>query len=563
MSDDRRQDTPSVVAPVASLVTASMASNLLMLTGPLFMLQVYDRVLSSGSLPTLWVLTALVAVLFAFYGFFEVVRARLASRIAEVVDLRLRDRLFAASVHARLVSGAGLRVDPTRDGETLRQFISGPAPMALLDVPWVPVYLAVVFVLHPTFGWLAVGGACVTALLLVVGERIGSRRTRLASEHALRRQGLVEEARQAPEAVVGMGMVGALQRRLAQIADEGRAQHLPSTDRAAAVSATSRSFRFFLQSGVLAVGAYLALQGEVSPGVMIAASVVTSRALAPVDQVVAQWRGITGARLALGRVRAALSAEPERRPMTALPPPRGAIDVRGAATAPPMARAPLVGGVTLHLEPGDGLAVVGPSGAGKSSLARMLVGAWPVLAGEYRLDGAELAQYDPRTRGTFIGYLPQDSGLASGTVAENIARFEADVPAAELIDAARLAQAHDLIVRLPDGYDTQVGPGGQHLSAGQRQRIGLARALFRSPHLVVLDEPNSNLDQEGEAALAEAIRTLRARGSIVVVVAHRRRILECLSHVLVVQEGRQTSFGPVTSDQAASERPRPIRTATG
>lgn len=562
MGDDRR-DTPSVAAPVASLVTASMASNLLMLTGPLFMLQVYDRVLASGSLPTLWVLTALVALLFAFYGFFEVVRSRIAARIAEVLDLRLRDRLLAASVHARLVSGAGLRVDPTRDGETLRQFVSGPAPMALLDVPWVPVYLAVVFVLHPTFGWLAVGGACVTVLLLVVGERIGTRRTRLAAEHALRRQGLVEEARHAAETVVGMGMVGALQQRLGLIADEGRAQHLPATDRAAAVSAASRSFRFFLQSGVLAVGAYLALQGEVSPGVMIAASVVTARALAPVDQVVAQWRGITNARLALRRVQTALSAEPDRRPEVALPAPRGAIDVRGGATAPPTARVPLVSGVTLHLEPGDGVAVVGPSGAGKSSLARMLVGAWPLLAGEYRLDGADLGQYDPRTRGTFIGYLPQDAGLASGTVAENIARFEPNVPAAELIDAARLAQAHDLVVRLPEGYDTQVGPGGQHLSAGQRQRIGLARALFRSPHVVVLDEPNSNLDQEGEAALAEAIRTMRARGSIVVVVAHRRRILDCLSHVLVVQDGRQTSFGPAADATASAERPRPIRTAAG
>lgn len=558
-----RRDTPSVVAPAASLVTASLASNLLMLTGPLFMMQVYDRVMASGSLETLWVLTALVALLFAFYGFFEVVRSRIATRIAEVLDLRVRDRLLTASVHARLVNGNGLRVDPMRDGETLRQFVAGPAPMALLDVPWVPVYLAVVFVLHPTFGWLAVGGACVTALLLVVGERIGARRTRLAAEHTLRRQGLVDEARQSPEAVVGMGMFGALQRRLGLISDDARAQHLPSTDRASAVSATSRSFRFFLQSGVLAVGAYLALEGEVSPGVMIAASVVTSRALAPVDQVVAQWRSITGARLALRRVRTALSVEPEPRPGVALPPPRGAVDVRGAAAAPPAARVPLVSGVSLHLEPGDGLAVVGPSGAGKSSLARMLVGAWPVLAGEYRLDGAELGQYDPRTRGTFIGYLPQDAGLASGTVAENIARFEPDVPVADLVDAARLAQAHDLIVRLPDGYDTQVGPGGQHLSAGQRQRIGLARALFRSPHLVVLDEPNANLDQEGEAALAEAIRTMRARGSIVVVVAHRRRILDCLSHVLVVQEGRQTQFGPVAETTATPERPRTIRPAAG
>ena len=222
---------------------------------------------------------------------------------------------------------------------------------------------------------------------------------------------------------------------------------------------------------------------------------------------------------------------------------------------------PLVTGLTFQLNPGDGLAVVGPSGAGKSSLARMLVGAWPVLGGDYRLDGAELSQYDPRTRGRFIGYLPQDSGLASGTVAENIARFEPGVSAAELIDVARLAQAHDLIVRLPEGYDTQVGPGGQHLSAGQRQRIGLARALFRAPHLVVLDEPNSNLDQEGEAALAEAIRAMRARGSIVVVVAHRRRILDCLSHVVVVQEGRQTSFGPIDAVTATPPNPHTVATA--
>ncbi|HEY0186728.1 MAG TPA: type I secretion system permease/ATPase [Cellulomonas sp.] len=542
--------------PFAALVTASGVSNLLMLTGPLFMMQVYDRVLGSGSLPTLWVLTTLVAGLFACYGVFETVRSRLTSRIAEVLDDRLRGPLFALSVRARLVAGVVDRADPSRDGDVLRRFVAGPAPLALLDLPWVPVYVTAVFLLHPVLGWVTLAGAGVAVLLLVAGELLTRERLRSATEHQLRRQTLVDESRQSAESVLGMSMLTALGDRLDGVAAESRTDLLRATDRAGTVSAASRAFRFFLQSAVLATGAWLVLRGELSGGVMIASSVITSRALAPVDQVVGQWRSIDQARAAWRRVRAMLAAEPRPGTTTSLPRPTGPIELDGAAVGPPGARTPVLRQVTFSLAAGDGLAVVGPSGAGKSALARGLVGAWPVLAGEYRVDGADLAQYDPAVHAGLVGYLPQDVGLLSGTVAQNIARFATRADPGTIVAAARAAQVHDLIVRLPHGYDTPVGPSGLHLSAGQRQRIGLARALHGDPHLIVLDEPNAHLDHEGEQALTAAIRAARDGGAVVVAVVHRRGVLAGLSHVLVLADGAQSSFGPISTISAAGARQR-------
>lgn len=538
--------TPRLRLPMVSLGTASMVANLLMLTGPLFMLQVYDRVLVSGSLPTLVTLTVLVACLFAFYGLLEAIRSKIAARVAEAIDDNLRDRVVSASVRARLVLED--RLDPIRDSEVVKAFLSGPALLALFDLPWIPVYVAVVFLLHPTLGWLAVGGILVVLLLLSLNEVITAAPSRLAFNSQAKKRAALDEASGAADSVIAMGMLPAMRQRLAELTRDARPFSLRSLDRAGATSAASRSFRFFLQSAVLAVGAYLVLRGEMSAGVMIAASVVTSRALAPVDQVVGQWRQIAAARLAAKRLRLVIRAESLPGPEMTLPPASDEIALSGLACGPPGSRKLLISGLDIILRGGDGVAVAGPSGVGKSTLARTLTGAWQPLAGTYRLDHAELAQYSEEQRAAMIGYLPQDVELMSGTVRENISRFRQDATDGDVIAAARKAGVHDLIVHLPEGYDTPVGPSGTALSAGQRQRIGFARAMFGAPFLVVLDEPNSNLDEEGEVALSAAIRALRDAGSIVVVIAHRRRILNVLSHVLVLQAGTRPSLRQIALD---------------
>ena len=558
---------PHVVpaSPLVALFIVSLMSNLLMLTGPLFMLQVYDRVLASHSLPTLTVLTILVCALYAFYSFIEAVRARMATRFGNLIERSIGQKLLAAAVQLRLVAAGPANADPVRDGDALRQFISGSGPMALMDLPWIPVYLAIVFLFHPLLGWFAIGGAVIITLLMIVNETMSRRPSRDANAAAAARQRQGDDIRNNAESIVAMGMLAHMQERWRTSTLKLLDVQRTAADRSAFFASTTKGFRFLLQSAVLALGAYLVIKGEMTGGLMIAASVVTSRALAPVEQIVGQWRGFVGARQSYGRIRKLLAALPVHDRDTRLPLPSNSLAVKQLVTGPQGGKVTPLVGVSFDLVGGDAVGVLGPSGSGKSSFARALVGVWPIQSGEIRIDGALLRHFDPSQIGQIIGYLPQRVELIQGTVAENIARFRPDATSEEVIVAARSANIHDLINGLPNGYDTQIGEQGDLLSAGQRQRIGLARALFGQPFLVVLDEPNSNLDAEGEAALSDAITQVRARGGIVVVIAHRPSAVAAVDKLLVLRGGRQVAFGPKDDvlqqmrQSASGDNVRPIK----
>lgn len=534
----------ALALPVSALVITSLVSNLLMLAGPLFMLQIYDRVLASRSMPTLVALSVMICALYAYYAVLEGIRARMSMRAANIVDTSLSGRLFAASIRFKLIPGALGNVDPVREGDTIRQFISGSGPMALLDLPWMPIYLTIVFMMHPLLGWLALGGAGAIIALAVANELTSRGPAQKSSAAQGARQRYIEDARSSAEAIVGMGMMADIEHRRAVLNRELLAAQLLAGDRTTAFSSSIKALRFLLQSAVLAVGAYLVIQGALTGGLMIAASVITSRALAPVDQVVGQWRGLIAARLAYDRIRKILPKDNDGARETQLPLPTRQITGQLMAIGPRGAKVSLVTGVSFDLLAGEAMGIVGSSGSGKSTLARGLVGAWPTLSGALRLDGALLAHYDPCQIGRIVGYLPQQVDLFEGTVAENIARFRRDMTAEAVIAAAQSADVHDMINALPNGYDTPIGEQGDLLSAGQRQRIGLARALYGNPFFVVLDEPNSNLDSEGDAAVSKAIAGVRERGGIVVVVAHRASAIASVDKLLLLQKGRQISFGP-------------------
>ena len=545
------------VWPLSALALVSLVTNLLMLAGPVFMLQVYDRVLASRSVPTLVALTILVAALYAVLAVLEWMRQRMTTRFAGLIDESLGAPVFRASVRQKLQPQSAEGGDPVRDLDAVRQFVGGPGPLALLDLPWVPIYLALVFVLHPALGWLAVAGALVILALLVLNEITSRRPARETNQAMTHRLSMSEDARANVEAVLAMGMLGAITARWQLRADQLRRAQRSAADRLALYTAVSRSFRFLLQSAVLAAGAWLVIMGEASGGIMIAASIITSRALAPIEQTVASWRGFVASRQALGRLRPVLAIEMRKLPQTSLPLPTRSLAATNLATAPRRDVRPIVFGVSFTLSAGDGLGVIGPSGSGKSSLARALVGVWPALGGEIRLDGSELGHYDPERLGSAIGYLPQQVELFDGTIAENIARFSFDRTDEAVLAAAAAAACHDMIAALPEGYDTRIGERGAALSAGQRQRVGLARALYGNPFLVVLDEPNSNLDADGDAALTQALQGVRARGGIVVVVAHRPSAIAAMNKVLLLQNGRQVAFGPKDEVLRQLARPAP------
>ena len=523
----------------------SFVINVLMLTGPLFMLQVYDRVLASGSVPTLAVLGGLVVALYAFFGLLETVRGRVLARMGQRIDARLSAPAFELSSRLPLQLGAKAnQVRPVQDIDTVRQFVSGPGPGAIFDLPWMPLYLGIVFVFHTVLGIVAVAGALIICVLIGLNEVLSRKPAQDAAAEAGRRAALVEAGRRNAEAAQAMGMRDALSAKWHAANDRFLERQRAATDRTGVFGSSIKAFRFLLQSAVLGVGAWLAIGQEITPGVMIAASILTSRALAPVEQAVAHWRGFVAARQSLARLRDLLLDDGDREAHLSLPAPESNLSIDGVAAAPAGLATPVVQGVSFTLSAGDGLGVVGASGSGKSTLARAIVGVVPVLKGAIRLDGAELAQWRTSQISSFVGYLPQDIQLFEGTIAENIARFDPQARDEDIIAAAKLADVHDLIVSLPDGYNMMIGSAGLTLSGGQRQRIALARALYRSPFLVVLDEPNSNLDAQGEAALTRAITEMRSRGSIVIVIAHRPSAISALDTLLFLQEGRAGAFGP-------------------
>jgi ATP-binding cassette subfamily C protein len=537
-------------------------SNILMLTGSLFMLEVYDRVLPSRSVPTLVALLILTAGLYGAQGLIEAIRSRILVRIGNSLDEAMSMRVYDTVVRLPLKIGAkGDGSQPIRDLDAVRGFLSGAGPSAFFDLPWLPVYLGICFLFHTYIGLTALAGAIILVTLTVVTEVRTRTPTRSATQFAVARNALLEASRRNAEAITAMGMVGRISRRWGDLHRSYVAATGEASDVVGGLGATSKVLRLLLQSSILAVGAWLVIHQESTAGIIIAGSILGARALAPIDLAIANWRGFVGARQSWQRLSRLLGHLPPRTEPMPLQPPTRTLVVQNAAVCPPGEQKIVCQDVNFTLASGKALGVIGPTASGKSSLARMLVGVWTPVRGTVRLDGATFDQWSQEALGRHIGYLPQDVELFPGNVAQNIARFE-DPPHPEaVLAAAQAAGVHDLIVNLPEGYETKVGDHGSALSAGQAQRIALARALYRDPFLVVLDEPNSNLDAEGDEALTRAILGLRARGAIVIVVAHRPSAIAGVDYILVMAKGRQQQFGPkeeilnrVTPPQSAPQR---------
>jgi PrtD family type I secretion system ABC transporter len=526
-----------------SVFVFSCLVNILMLTGPIFMMQVYDRVLSSGSVPTLLALLLIVAVLYVYYAFLESIRQRAFQRLGRSFEESLRARVFDASAELSLNKRSNFGGQPIQDLVLIRQFLSGTGPTAYLDMPWVPIYLIFVTFLHPYLGILGVIAAIIIFTLAIMTDRATRKPVQESTMAQARASNMTDEARRSTEAMHALGMRGPLRKRWEVMQQEALDQQTFASDAAGRLGSMTRVVRLLIQSGMLALGAYLVLKGELSGGSIFASSTLISRALAPVDQAVGNWPQFLGVRKAMERLQRVLDAVPPEVQRMQLPPPRGLLDVENISVVLSDQQKPILNGLNFRVQPGHGLGVIGPTGAGKSTLARVLVGLIQPVSGTVRLDGATFDQRSSDDRGRVIGYLPQDVQLFDGTVAQNISRFSEQPKSEDVIAAAQLANVHDMIMRLPQGYDTQLGENGARLSAGQRQRVALARALYGNPALIVMDEPNSNLDAEGEAALDRAMRASMARGAAVIVVAHRPSALNAVHDILVLGEGRTLALG--------------------
>lgn len=523
--------------------------NLLALTGSFYMLQVYDRVLPSNSVSTLAGLTILMALLYVANGLLDFIRVRIMSRVGVRVDNDVRATVFQA---VRLLplkfrkSGDGLQ--PIRDLDTIRGFFSGLGPTALCDLPWVPVYLFIVFLLHPALGLFSLCGALLLIALTLLTERTTREPTSSAVSSASARFAFGEEARRNAEVIHALGLGERMLARWEKLTAKHISDQMIANDAASGIGSVSKVMRLFLQSGILGLGAWLVIKGEVSAGTIVAASIIMARGLSPLETAIAHWRGFVAARQSYDRLSKMfdmmkIGGEPSA-PLE-LPAPRKTLTVKNLTVAAPGDRNAILNGVSFALNAGDGLGIIGPSASGKSTLARALTGIWQPLtpAGSVRLDGASLDQWTPESLGRHVGYLPQEVDLFAGSVADNISRFDPEATSERVVKAAEAAGVHDMLVGLPDGYQTMIGEGGVGLSAGQRQRIALARALYGDPFLVVLDEPNSNLDTAGDNALTGAIQSVRARGGIAIVIAHRPSALAAVDKVLAMARGQVAAFG--------------------
>lgn len=532
---------------LAAVALLSALLNVLVLAGSIYLMMIYDSVLPSHSIPTLVGLFALVTIAYGFQGLFEHGRGKLLSSVGSQLERQLSHRVQRAMADMVRLGGkaAGDGLAPMRDLDQVRGFLLGTGPATLLDLPWVGFFLIILGLLHYWLGLFALVGAAVLIALTVATHKIGVTPTRDLARLTAERSAQAETTVHHVEVLTVLGMRGAMERRWEAL-NQG---YLAAQDRLSAAAGKlggfSKVFRLFLQSAILSVGALLVIDGKASGGVIFAASLLFGRALAPVDMAIGNWRSFTATKASWTRLNELLHAVPaEAASNIALPLPKNDLRVEGLQAAPPGHLMPAVSNVSFALEAGSVLGVIGPSGAGKSSLARTLVGAWAPRRGTVRLDGASIDQWSAERLGPAIGYLPQSVELFDGTIADNIARFAPNPDSEGVIEAARLAGVHDLIVRMPLGYETPIGRDGSWLSAGQRQRVGLARALYGNPFLLVLDEPNSNLDQAGEVALEAAIAEAAARGCIVIVVAHRPAILARATHIVLLRDGRMDGFGP-------------------
>ena len=523
----------------------SFVINVLMLTGAIFMLEVYDRVLPSRSVATLVALCVIAGILFTALGLLDVIRARLLARAGGAIDESLAKRVFDVVVRLPVKTGNykdGLQ--PLRDLDAVRGFLSGQGPTALFDLPWLPFYLAIVYAFHPVLGITALVGALILIFLTLLTEALARKPTQEATSHSLVRINLAQACLRNAEVLAGMGFAGRLTNIWGSSNDSALIWQRRAGDIASGLGAIARVLRMVLQSSVLAVGAYLVILQQASAGIIIAGSILAARALAPVDVAIANWRGFIAARQSWARLGKLLAVVPRPPKPSPLPAPSSELQAEGLVVVPPGEQKIVIRDLSFVLKAGQGLGIIGPSGAGKSSLARVLVGAWLPAAGKVRLDGAALDQWAPDALGPHLGYLPQGVELFAGSIVQNIARFDPDASTEAVIEAAKAADIHKLIVNLPNGYDTEIGEGGKSLSAGQRQRVALARALYGDPFLVVLDEPDASLDQDGEQALHKAILGVRNRGGIVVVVSHRQAVIGAVDLILALDQGRPVAAGP-------------------
>jgi PrtD family type I secretion system ABC transporter len=537
-------------ASIRGLVVAaalfSIFVNLLMLTGPLYMLQVYDRVLGSRSEETLIALTLIVVYLYGLMAILDFSRGRLMARAAARLKMALEGRVFRAVLRRSAVLGEAAAAQPgsLRDLDAVCRMTGSPALASLFDLPWTPIFIAGIFTFHPWLGWLAVFGGAVLLVFTLANQSLTLRPAVDAAQFTEAADQMGEQLRAEAETVQSLGMTGATFRRWESLRHRAMVAAIVGSDRGGVFGAGTKAMRLCLQSAILGLGAFLVLRGEVTAGAMIASSILLGRALAPIEQAIGGWdvihRGRQGWR-ALARLLSDIAPEPRR---TEMPIPAARLVAENLSIVPPGEKTATLRMVSLTLEPGQALGVIGPSGSGKTTLARAVTGVWGATAGRLRLGGVPVELYDADRLGRLIGHLPQRVTLFDGTIAENIARFDPDAKDADIVAAAKRAAAHDLIVEFPDGYDTRVSASGGRLSGGQIQRIGLARALFGDPVLLVLDEPNSNLDNEGSIALNDAIRAAKADGRAVMIMAHRPAAIRECDLILILENGRRRAFGP-------------------
>jgi len=531
----------AVLKALALVGVVSLFLNVLVLVSPLYMMQVYDRVLSSGSLATLVSLTLIAGFAIMCMVLLDIYRQQMLSRLAQWAEKQVVPQVLGAAVRATS-HGQPVGAQPLRDIGLVRAFVGGSGVIPFFDVPWLPVFTAVIWLMHPTLGVLTLCSALALLGLAWLNEWATNKRTKIASRAAVSAAAEIEAGLRNADVLQGMGMLPSWQQRNEAKAEEVAGESLAVSDLSGWLLGVSRFLRYFVQIAVLGVGAYLVLKAELTSGGMMAASLLFSRAVAPVERALEMWKSLLAARSAYERISQLLDQFGENGEKMSLPEPKGRLTVEGLTYAIPGNNAPLLRNVNFTLEPGQALCLVGPSGSGKTTLCRLLTGVVPPQAGHVRLDGADLDQWDQAELGRYMGYLPQDVELFSGSVRENIARL-ANPDDDLVLEAAKLADVHDLIVRLPHGYATEIGASGARLSAGQRQRIGLARALYNSPRLIVLDEPNANLDSDGEMALIATLGTLRSAGVTVVMVTHRPSMMTYIDKMLVLREGQQVFFG--------------------
>lgn len=533
--------------------------NLLMLIPSLYMLQVYDRVLASRNETTLLMLTLMAVGAFLFMSALELVRSFILIRVGAQLDMKMNKRIYTAAFEQNLKRAGGNAGQALQDFTTIRQFLTGQGLYAFFDAPWFPIYLAVIFLFSPLLGLFALAGTIVLIVLAFANQALSKKPLEEANRVAITSSNLATNNLRNAEVIAAMGMLPNLMARWLKLNNRVLQLQAEASQKAGTISSTTKFVRVSMQSLILGLGALLVLEGKVTPGMMIVAVILLGRALSPVEQLINVWKSWSSTRSAYQRLNELLVANPRRETGMTLPKPLGEVSVEAVTAAPPGSTVAVLRNLSFTIGPGDVLGIIGPSGSGKSTLARLLVGVWPVATGKVRLDGADVYYWNKDELGPHIGYLPQDIELFAGTVAENIARF-GEVDSEKVIVTAKRAGIHEMILRLPQGYDTPLGDGGAGLSGGQKQRLGLARAMYGDPSLIMLDEPNSNLDEVGEGALIEAIGDLHKQGKTVVIISHKNSILATTTKLLLLVDGKAQLFGPTAQvlDRLRKPRPQPV-----